>query len=350
MSFWSGNSAAPSFFATLPFQTLRPQYLRTDMPPLRPESYTLQDGKRATIRRLFGTQSGLVADFLAAHYGGDDWRLPRAEAWIGNYLRDSEVVALGLFTAEGALIATIFSVPVGEAVMSHGGALRDLRVIEGLCVAPAYRGAGVAGFMIAHADAFTSYKFGVCAHLWSREVAAASFWDTALRSDLYGYTLTGFRSGDPIEKMDWSVFVRLWTESSPSWISNAPCIIGKTPQNRRNASSVYYGYGALAVVNNTGRVGADGAPIYEIVWSGKYADGILEPATADLDYKQLLNGIAAALPAGGVLFGTTSMDAGGLRNWDHWTLGNSGSHAVYIYNYMPPAFGTCRIFCVRDEL
>jgi hypothetical protein len=355
MTFWSGNAAAPSLLMTAPFYNRRPGYLRTDMPPLYPDTYTFSDGSLATVKRLFGSDAPRVAAFLEAHYGGDDWRIHRVESWVGAYLRDAETVALGLFAGE-ALLATIFSVPLGTTLMTHGGLVRNMRNIEGLCVAPRHRGSGIAGFMIRHADAFTSYKFGVCAHLWARELDAAPYFGTALTVDKYGYTETGQeeRRSEHVRIMPWSNFAQLWTSNSPAWVSSPvtePAIVVSTPSNRRGTHRVFYGHGGVCVVSDTERVSAAGKRIYEIVWSGRIIDGGLVPAREDFDFKQLVDGAAAALPAGGVLFGTTVPNGGGLRDcWDGWRVGHSGYHALYIYNYMPPAFGACRIHSVRDEI
>jgi hypothetical protein len=352
MSFWTNNPAAPSIWQTLPFQTRAPCYLRPDMPPLLPDSLLLHDGRRATVQRLFGTQSAQVAAFLAAHYGDETWHMRSPENWIGSYLRDSEVVALGLFCGD-ELFATIFSVPLGATELSNGGMIQNLRIIEGLCVAPAARGRGVAGFMIGHADAFTSYKLGICAHLWSRELSAPPFWDTALRTDLYGYThARGTAAAPELQTMPWSDFVALWTAAAPHFVATAaPCIVVAAPANRRGRNSVYYGFGALMVISNTERTGPGSEAIYEIVWSGRYNGRALMPAGADFDFQHLAAAIAGVLPAGALLFGTASPDCGGVAaGWSGWSMGYSGAHATYIYNYMPPAFGSCRILMVRDEL
>jgi hypothetical protein len=352
MSFWSGNPAAPTFWNTLPFQTSAPRFLRTDPPPLLPETYRLADGSVAQMKRLFGTQSPAVAVFLAENYCGDDWQMRGSEIWIGAYLRDPEVVCLGLYR-DSELIATIFSVPIGEAYMTHGGKLRCLRMIEGLCVASPYRSKGIAGFMIGHMDIFTTYKFGTCAHLWSRELSEPpAFWDTALRVDKYGYTWTGTMSRGEVSTMPWNAFVQLWEDSWVDWVDGSAAIIACEPRNRNNRIQIYFSGNLIAAVAATGRTSADEkTAIYEIVWSGKYEKGNLAPATPDLNFKQLVDSIAAALPAGGVLFGTTSPDCGGLcGDWAGWSVGSSGMHATYIYNYMPPAFGTCRILMVRDEI
>jgi hypothetical protein len=242
--------------------------------------------------------------------------------------------------------------------MSHGGTVDTLRVIEGLCVAKELRGAGVAGFLIKHADAFTHEAYGLCAHLWSRELDATPLFHTAINVATYGYTHTGPAvSPVGVEPMDWDRFEQLWITYSPRWISEGagtrdPCLVATHPVNRRRTLRVFTGFNGLVVVSPTERVGVAGTPIYEIVWSGKYVGGILAPAPAvDLNFQQLLNGVACLLPAGGVLFGTSDPCCGGVHaDWVGWNVGASGVHALYMYNYMPPAFGACRIHMIREEL
>lgn len=341
---------------TLPFYNRYPAFLRTDLPSLCSDTHTFPDGSTAQIKRLSNINLVNVAKFLENYYCGDDWRIRRVESWIGRYLCDVEVVVLGLLKGE-TLIATIFSVPVGGSTfMSHGGLVRNMRVIEGLCVAPQYRSHGIAGFMIRHADIFTSYTFGVCAHLWARELDLAPFFHTALTIDKYGYTKTA-RSGssDPnIKTMSWGEFVEHWTSNSNKWVIDAdePCIVALEPQNRRERNMVFYGYRGLMVISHSERTSVDGHKhIYEIVWSGRFDKDGLMPARRDFNFKQLADGIATLLPTGGVLFGTSSPCCGGVsKDWDGWIVGNSGYHGLYLYNYMPPAFGACRIHIVRDEL
>jgi hypothetical protein len=202
-------------------------------------------------------------------------------------------------------------------------------------------------------DAFTSSRHPV-AHLWCREIPAASFWDTALRVDTYGYRRTGGEASALVPSvLPWDSFARLWESRARTWVHDAaPCIIVTSPSNRKRRNRVYHAAGLIAVVADTSRTGGSSAePIYEIVWSGKYADGVLSPATPDLNFKQLLDAIAATLPEGGVLFATSGCDTGGVRtDWSDWNVGRSGAHATYIYNYMPPAFGACRILMIRDEI
>jgi GNAT superfamily N-acetyltransferase len=352
MTFWSGNSAAPTFWTTL--QGWRPRipgFLREGPPVRQHEFYTFDDGRAGRIRRLFGGDTSTVGTFLAREYGGGDWRLQAVERWIGGYLRDADVVALGLFRGN-ELVGTIFSVPIGPVVMSHGATLDCVRVIEGLAVDRAFRGTGVAGFLIKHADVFTHTAYGPSVHLWARELDVTPVFHTAISVATYGFTHTG--PAVPVAgvtQMDYDRFEQLWTVSSPTWVLDGPCLVATQPLNRRRGLRVFVGHSGLAVISATERVSASGVPIYEIVWCGAYTDGVLRPAGPDLNFQQLLNGVACLLPVGGVLFGTTDPCGGGVRSdWMGWTVGTSGVHALYMYNYMPPAFGACRIHMIREEL
>jgi hypothetical protein len=359
MPFWSETTAAPSFYMTLPFYSRKPEYLRKDKPPLLPETITLTNGRNATVRRLFTNDIPILVKFLETYYGGEDWKLAKISSWIGIYLRNIDILALGLFEDQ-ELLATIFSVPVAndESLFSHGGSIKQLRIIEGLCVAPSLRGHGIAGFMIKHADAFTSYRFGVCAHVWAREENTKSLFSTAIASHTYGYKIcSGVESTSGtypgLQTMDWRCFEHVWVTQCRNWVhAGSDCMVVTRPSNLRGGLHVFYMNDCLVVVSDTQRRVSSGAAIYEIVWSGKYAKGVLMPASDDLNFKQLLNAITCILPADSLLFATTSSDCGGLRaDWsDGWTIGRSGVHSLYIYNYMPPVFGNCRIHMIREEL
>jgi len=226
-------------------------------------------------------------------------------------------------------------------------------MIEGLAVARACRGAGVAGFLIKHADVFTHVAYGPTVHLWARELDTTPVFHTAINVALYGFTHTGpMVPVVDVTQMDYDRFEQLWALSSPALVKDGPCFVATRPVNRRCGLRVFVGYGGLVVVSATERVGASGMPIYEIVWCGAFDGTVLRPAGPDLNsVQQLLNGVACLLPAGGVLFGTTDPCGGGVRSdWVGWTVGASGAHALYMYNYMPPAFGSCRIHMIREEL
>jgi hypothetical protein len=356
MTFWNNTVAAPTILTTLPWADKRPRHFRTTPAAPLPDTLSYADGKAATLRRLFGSDALVVSQFLERNYGDKTWQIRGVQSWIWNYLSDASVVALGLFNGP-TLIGTIFSVPAttGRTIMSHGGVVEGLRVIEGLCVAAPHRTQGIASFLIKHADAFTSHAFGPTAHLWAREVDSGSFYfSTALRCDLYGYTVCGAAAVTPrLQTMEWSEFEAAWITASPAWAASAtsPTIVVTVPSNRRMRHRVFHNNGLIVVISDTERCANTNTPIYEIVWSGRWGGGVLSPSNAADDFEHLLQDVSAALPARSILFGTTSHTGGGLRyGMAGWILGRSGAHALYLYNYMPPSFGNCIVHMVRDEL
>jgi hypothetical protein len=89
---------------------------------------------------------------------------------------------------------------------------------------------------------------------------------------------------------------------------------------------------AVVISDTCRRSRQNGERVYEIV----YATATATAATA---------AAAAAAAVTGLLFTTLP-----VRSEDGWTTGTSGSHAYSIYNYWPPAFGSCDLLFVREEL
>ena len=196
---------------------------------------------------------------------------------------------------------------------------------------------------------------GTCAYLFSRELAAVPYFNSALRCDTYAYKVCGqpLDAAIRVETLAWSEFERMWTFYCWSWTTGAEgCIVSTIPVNRRGRLSVFTKDRKLVVISHTERVGSTGGAIYEVVWCGAIGHGqTLSPVYGSLDFQQLLNGVAGSLPAGAILFASSGLEGGGVQaEWDRWIVGASGVHAWYIYNYMPPAFGACRIHAIRDEL
>ena len=114
MSFWSQTAAAPSFMQIMGWGDRSPRFLRP-LPPLPPPAVLmLPDGRKAGIKRLFKEHCSQVAAFLEAHYCGSDWRIKGVASWIESYLRDIDVVALGLFVGDTELVGTIFATPLSN--------------------------------------------------------------------------------------------------------------------------------------------------------------------------------------------------------------------------------------------
>jgi GNAT superfamily N-acetyltransferase len=338
-------------------------YIRTDMPPLFPTHLGENTLRCATLR-----DSALVADFLLQSYRGADWKLCDPHGWVSAYLSDSDVICLILERPDKTLAGCIFSVPfsASETIVTSGAIIRCLRVIEGLAVASDMRGRGVAGFLIAHMDAWTSYKFGVCAHIWSREVAIPVLFSTALNVATYGYRVCGLRdagtggtssASSDLHTIPWETLVAQWRASAPAWAAavGGAAFIATAPAKQRRGAMVAYAYeNLIAIVCNTGRVTTTGdLPIYEVIWCGvKLRNEKLLPASAagTVRYKVMLDNVAEQIGRG-ILFATDDPLGGAISSsWEGWIYGRSGAHATYIYNYIPPAFGTCRIHCLREEI
>lgn len=341
MGFWSRTAASPSLWLTSGFAKLEPRFLRPESTPFPVPN------AGDTIRRLTGSDSHIVATFWQKYYSGSDWELDESvHVWVHRYLQDPGVFAFGLLNSSG-LLATIVSTPLGPTTMSHGASLRSTRVIEGLCVHDVCRGKGVAGFMIEYIDAYTSKVCGPVAHFWSRELSAKSLFSTAISTDTYAYTRCELCPELlPVSPVEWSVFQQLWTSNTSSWPGK--CIIATAPVSRRDGLFVLEVQNHIVVVSRTGRrTKPEQLPIWEVVWCGLRFDTILTPGNCT---EGVLTSVAAYLKTG-LLFASSSPIGGGVaRDWALWHYGRSGVHAWYIYNYVPPSFGSCLFHAIRDEI
>jgi hypothetical protein len=325
-----------------------------------------------TVIRLDISHNRLLADFLHAHYCGPDWTLSSdVYNWINAYLRDPDVVVMGLIGADRRLYAAIMSTPVSGDMsqgtyMSHGGRLegRAFRVIEGLCIHAEHRGRGLAGFMIYQIDAYTAtmYERTPVVHLWSREESARPWLlSTALLTETYAYAACGgaatVTAAAP-RQIPWADFTRLWTAAD--WYTDPTTHIRTAaPNNRRGALTAYAHEDKIIIVSNTGRItrpAQRGDPIrriYEVVWCGLMRDRQLIPPLVGTDYQRSLDAVRGALGEGGILFARSAPTGGGATaGWSStgWVFGRSGVHSWYIYNYVPPAFQTCLLHILREEL
>ena len=349
MEFWRKTSAAPSLWMASGLTTLAPRFLRTEPPPKPPSQWN-----GYTIRRLGGDDTALLNTFWTTHYRGDDWLFTQHNA--ASYVNDSRVIVLGL-VKEDDIAATIVSAPFcrGKTFMSHGAHL-DVRVIEGLCVRSDYRSSGVAGFMITHIDYVTTIVYGPTALLWSRELSIKPLFSTAIQTATYGYIPCITKHTTDYTQMGWEEFQTLWVSNSPDWVSSfAPCIVATTPENRRGKIRVWKRVTGnpceVIVVGDTGRITHDNRiPIYEILWCGFIELGKLVPYKTGHSFQKACTAVSELL-GNGLLFGSSLATGGGVdSSWTGWRFGTSGVHSWFIYNYVPPTFGSCAIYAVRDEL
>ena len=340
MGFWSKTSAAPSFWQIAGLVSLEPGYIRPAAIPLPATK------KDEYVIRLNSLHAQPLAKFLQQYYCGDDWELDNTiSTWINLYLSDINIIVIGLLHEE-ELIATIISTPVGKTIMSHGATVSNLRVAEGLCVHDAYRSTGVAGFMIEYIDAYTSQREPT-AHLWSREMVGRPFISSAFSRDTYAYARCAICPLTlPVVPMAWPAFQELWT-SNTSFFSD-PSIVVLAPSNRRGGLLVFEIQNHIVVISKTGRRTKQGhLPIFEVVWCGLRRETALISGHCT---EAVLTSVAAYLHIG-ILFASSSTVGGGVvSGWEYWSYGNSGYHAWYLFNYIPPSFGSCTLHAIREEI
>lgn len=347
MSFWSTTAAAPSLLMAAGFQTITPCYIRTD-----PAVVPTQPAHTITARAQ-STHTHAIADFWRAHYAGAEWKYDQTpgvlESLVGSYVNDPSVYIFMLMR-EDVLVATIVSAPTGPVRMSHGSTLTQCRVIEGLCVHREHRGRKYAGYLISYMDAFTS-QTGPVAHLWARELPFQPPITTACSTKTYAYVIASHaRKLVKYNRMDAEAFAVLWKTYSPSWIdSTEPALVCSTPILRRNDIHVFKSADhTIAVITNTRRVAVgarEGSVLWEVLWCGSLRSGRLEPLMTMSETQDFLASVASEL--GGILFASGGSDEVWLAPWQP---GRSGIHAWYLYNYVPPAFGSCAIHMIREEI
>jgi len=367
MPFWSKTTAAPRWIDTWSGDR-SPRFLRLG-PAAEPK---MPEGPLGTPVRLTIDDVGALSAFWTASYGGDDWYMDAQPSWVSTYLKDPSVIVLGVFdTVGGKLVATIVSTPLSGASteMSTGAMLYhgSMRVIEGLCIEKSWRSKGIAGYMIAMMDSWTSMKLPV-AHLWSRETSSAPMFSTALRTDTYAMAETNKLVGSvSCEKMDWLQFSGMWQMSFRNWMMNEgegsppPQIVATKPVNRSGHIDVWITKKKLdtiaelrkvVVVVNTRRRAIPGDErIFEVVWCGYLVGSKLKPNTGTREFRSVLESVGAGYKDS-FLFASSGYMGGMARSdWGKpWRYGKSGVHSWHIYNYMPPVFGSCELMAVRDEI
>lgn len=365
MPFWSKTLAAPRWIDTW-FNDRTPRFLRVTRPAEPPIPVGLSAPVRLTIDDV-----GPLCAFWTASYSGDDWYMDAQPSWVSTYLKDPAVIILAAYNASGAIVATIVSTPFSgdRTEMSNGGMLPvgSMRVIEGLCLAKAWRSKGVAGYLIGVIDCWTSKTLPV-AHMWSKESRSAPLMTTALRTDTYAMLKTQqAKSSVDCERLEWRYFSDVWFASVSSWINEdaegkkPPRIIGVKPINRSDDIHVWIVNKRfvppqeprkIVVMSNTHRRSIPGDElIYEVIWCGYLVNGRLKPNGGDRGFRPLIESVASNYK-NSVLFASSGCMGGEAGSeWSMpWRYGRSGVHSWHIYNYMPPVFGTCEILSVRNEI
>ena len=224
MSFWAFCVAAPKYWHTLGFGT---HQLLRKTPVARP--YTL--ASYGHYRPLTIDDMPIVCNFLRNHYGDTDWYLDAQESWLEAYLRNPDILFLGLFS-EQELHATIMSTPLTKGSTFLGSNLpkSNVRVIECLCVHRQHRKRGLAAYMISAMDHETS-KQGPHIHLYSRELHRAPILSTHLNAKRYGYIVCDRAMRTcPITQMSYVQFSDLWKSNAIHWTASNH-IVASLPMN-----------------------------------------------------------------------------------------------------------------------
>lgn len=334
MSFWSFNTAAPSYWHT--WFSFNGDFLRK-IPALCP----LDMPKYSRYRRLLVSDRENLGSFLREHYGDPTWYLDTG-SWLDVYLEDPNTIVLGLFDTSEMLCACIFSSPLPKDSQIGLQRLSNIRVIEGLCVHKAFRKSGLANYLLSAIDYETSRQ-GPTVHLYSRELPNVPLLSTHLNAKLYAYIECTFaRPTLQVSKMEWDIFQTLWA-SNKDWKSSGDLV--SPPFSMRGDLSVWQVEQSVIVVANTRRrARRDNAPIWEIAWCGTILYGMLYPSRVLPSH---LESVAAEHT--GLFFCMNEHFAEPVQEGT-WHIGQSGYHAWYIYNYLVPKFGSLELQMVREEI
>lgn len=225
---------------------------------------------------------------------------------------------------------------------------------------PAWRGRHLAGWLIAWVD-YRMNQDGPNAFFWAREVPTGVH-GTDISLHTYAFvSLAALRARNPLNvatiavRVPWEDVVAMWAKSAHTWKSNSR-IVGTrlfAEDAERMEAWTDIKTGQLIIVGDTmRRTRVANEAIWEVQWCGwRTLGGTLLPARTEDDFRPLLE--TAMLESGwGVLFASDAVMQGGARmDWPlPWKFGTSGFHAIYIYNYMPPTFWTCKFIALRSEV
>lgn len=361
--FWGAtDTAGPTVGDVLRVWDRQPRFLRPNNRP-RPAAFS---GNITEPRNLgLGGEEmwGRIASFWRSHYGGGDWALAVDEAWVRQQLSVEGTIVLGVFEKiEGGkegeeLVGTIVGRPFNSPVIvGERGVVGDMYVVEGLCVHRRYRGRHLAGWLIAWID-YSVNRHAPHLIVWSRETGPEDHSITHAAKHMYGFV----RGADVSRRgvalhMPWARFLDLWEASAPRWSRMDAVFPTSLRASCPSPLDVWCVGNLLAVVSRTGRVTPDGEAIYEVVWMGCLEGEYITPGVGVTGAaKQLCETVAACLHSRErpvILFVTDAAHQGGVSSaWGApWHVGTSGFHTTYLYNYMPPAFWSCRVMMPRIEI
>lgn len=321
MSFWSSNTAAPSWIDTL-FKK-EPGYLRIE-PAIKPkkEGYTIRRGSEKDCE--------LITQFWNTHYKGADWYTYFEPELVFPYLNNASIYTLLVYKND-ELVCTILSVP-SKVVFSHIGE-KSIRIIEGLCVHSNFRSMGIAGFAISYMDWYTSQSEPTI-HLWCREEKWRNLIDDAISRKVYSYKYCSTynsiskRPSTFLQKLSISEAEKKWNNTQHL----SPFIYTQSIQVIRGDLDFWQLGTQFVIVTNTRRFTKNAQPIYEIIWNSK--DTTIHTINYICDQYD------------GIMY--TTVDPIKLDNT--WISRTSGYLAWYIYNFIPPSFNNCSIDLIREEI
>ena len=334
MVFWATTSAAPSVLSRFGLSIQNPDFLRKTVP-------NKPTGKYEPVRAI-PAHLTVLARFWSEQYCGADWIMDTSDDWVAKYVNDPTVYIFLLFMGS-SIIGSIVSTPLtnGNTIFSNGTVLYDVRAIEGLCIHRSQRGKNLAGFLISYMDWYTA-SIRPTVHLWSRELASVPFVHTAIQISTYAYIeCVKARHRIPCSQMPMDDFQAYWKTYIINHGISSPAIFTSNPMLRRDDITVWHNTNNehIAVVTFTRRrMRRTMLPIYEVVWVTSTSPAwFLESVAANLQ---------------GVLFASSARQGGGATaEWPaSWVYGQSGVHAWYIYNYVPPSFGNCELNIIREEI
>ena len=360
--FWNApHNAGPTLWDLARFWDRDPRPLRPQNRPRPPPFQTWSEPHRLTPE-----DAEEIAAFWRRHYGGADWWLDAKADWVERILREPDCWTLGVRDTQHSLIATLVCRSLlpdgGRFCVGDGVSLGSAYIIEGLCVAPAWRGHHLAGWLIAWID-YLRGQTGPHLFVWSRETRMPTY-QTNITCDTYAYVkildlhvrdlVTGGAEGgeESMIPVDWSTFRSAWDVDALL----SPTTLLPTVLPRHGDLRVFYNKhsGQIVVFSDTHRCtrGEHPVRIWEVVWCGVWATDRLRLSEEGDDFRESLEMAALHLGEDGLVFATSAVHQGGCTAaWGRpWTYGRSGFHTSYLYNFMPPAFWTCRLFLLRNEL
>ncbi len=342
--FWTTSDVAgPTAWDVLRIWDRSPRYMRQQPrqrpAPLPPFSQPIRLGL-ADVKDL--------ASFWSAEYRGADWKLLATEEWVGPLLQDPATLILAA-KHEGRIVGTIACTGLGEVRMGTT-TFPTLYCIEGLCIAPPWRGRHLAGWLIAWVDHLRN-QGGPKAFLWSRESPSCT--DIShISSHTYGYIDTTNvheidRDGLPVlTPVRWEEFKAAWQTAALLWDASYALF----PTSILHPLSVWRCGDTYVVLADTRRISLAGANIWEVVWCGSLVD----PFAGGEEARRMLETLVVerAFPPGALVFCTSAAYQGGItRHWPRpWVFGTAGVHTTYLYNFMPPAFHDLRVLLPRVDL